>query len=258
MKHKRKHNFKKRVVKNITIKWKLMAIALAVFVLSFMAIDQFKSRILYSDLFVIEEIIVKGNTLTSSEEILGDAEIIYETPFFALNNKNIEENVLRNTRIARAIITKKFPNVVEIFVEEKESIAMVTLDKTYELAMDGSLMKLKVRDCDLPVVTGFSSKKLLNENEKNRFDKEMQIVVKLLKELHNIDANFLHEFSEITIDRDEQYVAYLRNGVTTVLFGKEDLYNKGLNLYSLLKSHKNELNSYNEIDLRYKDLAYAR
>lgn len=258
MKKRRKKNLTKYMVKEFKLKWHIPAIVVALFIFSFFIADVFKSKILYSDIFVIEEVIVKGNILASSEEILGDAEIVYETPFFVLDNKMIEKNIRRNSRINRAIVTKKFPNVVEIFVEEKKSIALVTLDRTYELASDGTLMKLKIRESDLPFVTGFTSLTLLTETEIEQFRKEMEKVVKLLNELENIDKNFLNEFSEIQLTRDEEYIAYLRNGMTRVLFGRGDLYKKGINLYSLLKSNKNELNCYNEIDLRYKNLAYAR
>jgi len=252
------NTLKSNILTSVKSKWRIISLLFITFVVSLFLFNQFKTKILLSNMFVIEEIVVKGNHLTSSEEILGDAEIAYETPFFKLDNKLIEKNILRNNRIKRAIVTKKFPNVVEIFVEEKKTVALVTLDKTYELAMDGSLMKLNIRDCDFPIITGFTSLTPLQGSEKNQLKREMRKVTKLLQELDNIDANFLHEFSEIRINKNNEYVAFLRNGTTSILFGKGDLYNKGLDLYSLLKSHKNDLNSYNEIDLRYKNLAYAR
>ncbi len=256
--NKKRRDIAKKMATKVQLKWRPIAVIVLVCALLFVTIDKVKTKILYSNLFVIEEIVIKGNSLASTEEILGDAEIVYETPFFALDNKLIEKNVLRNNRIKRAIVTKKIPNVVEIFVEEKKSIALVTLDKTYELAKDGSLMKLKVRENDLPFITGFMSKELLTETEIDLYRNEMLKIAELLNELENIDKHFLEEFSEIRLVNGCDYIAYLRNGITKVLFGNNDLYNKGINLYSLLKSHKSELNSYNEIDLRYNNLAYAR
>ena len=160
--------------------WKAWAVVGALLVLAVI--------ILNSDIFALKSYEVKGNERVSSEAIMNDLGLKEGTNLFryALSHLNSTPSV--DSRLSTVDVYFKWPNRVEVVVEESQTIGYVYFQGTY-LCIDrkGQVASTtSVPDEDLPIITGlviksFSIGESLNTGDAERYDAVVSIGANLRK-----------------------------------------------------------------------------
>ena len=79
--------------------------------------------------FNLKKIIIKNNSLIKEEEIKKSLISIYNKNLIFLDNKEIEQKLMKNGYIESFYIKKKYPNTLEIKIIEKKPIAILFFNK---------------------------------------------------------------------------------------------------------------------------------
>ena len=79
--------------------------------------------------FNLKKIIIKNNSLIKEEEIKKSLISIYDKNLIFLDNKEIEQKLMKNGYIESFYIKKKYPNTLEIKIIEKKPIAILFFNK---------------------------------------------------------------------------------------------------------------------------------
>ncbi|WP_138751916.1 cell division protein FtsQ/DivIB [Paenibacillus sinopodophylli] len=141
-----------------------------------------------SSISKISEIQIEGTRFVSKDEISKTSGILIGDAFFRTSSKTIEERVLTLPQISKATITKVFPGLLKIQIEEFPVVA-------FELSKQGELTALlsngttveadndEMQLVDKPVLSGWT------ENDPNKAE--------LTKQLGKISSKQLSDLSEI-------------------------------------------------------------
>ncbi len=256
-----KQNFKRKLIVN-TFKFSIITfIVLFSIYIIYLGTNYSYKKIVEilknSSSFKIEEIIVKGNEIIPSEEIIYKANLDLGISIFDINIKALEKNILTIDRIKKVFITKKYPNKIEIYVVEKIPIAYVYFNnKIMFLSDDGSLIEIRENESpDLPIVR-------FDNIDNNTPIKLKQIILNKVVEFIDttkiVNYDLLNKISEIKIDKNGNFTIYINKGMTKVIIGNEKLYEKLLSLNGLINQYDFEVVNYKYIDLRFDNLAFAK
>lgn len=142
-----------------------------------------------SSLSKITEIQVTGAQFISNAEIMNDADLKVGDSFLFSSSKKIKDTLLRNSSIQNVDVSKKFPGIIKINVQEYKVVA-------FELSENGELIALlasgasvatnseRMQIMDKPILTGWQPDDM-NKKE-------------LMKQLSTIDNALLSDISEIS------------------------------------------------------------
>ena len=93
--------------------------------------------------FNLNKIIIKNNSLIKEEEIKKSLISIYDKNLIFLDNKEIEQKLMKNGYIESFYIKKKYPNTLEIKIIEKKPIAILFFNKKFYLSEKIELINFK-------------------------------------------------------------------------------------------------------------------
>jgi cell division protein FtsQ len=141
-----------------------------------------------SSLSEVSEVTFKGNTYTTSAELLEISGIKAGDAFFGVSTKDVHELLLQVPSIEKVTVNKSFPGLIEIEIKEYALSA-------YQLTKDGKLIgllgngtKIDMGDAstsiDKPILTGWA------DNDPN--------LAKLCTALGQIPDDLTSQISEIT------------------------------------------------------------
>lgn len=214
-----------------------------------------------TQIFSINNIIIKGNKVLSINEILETGKIVNVKNIFAINLKKLEENLILHPRIRKVSVKRKLPNLLYIFIEERKPVALINIKKDmlykiYELDREGYIIGEgdRISNFDLPVITGVESDEIiLGEKIKNKK------VLNILDTLYRINEkiyNFKRLIAEINIRKigaESELTIILNKKNIPVYFGNEIIFEKLLKLNSLIMIVAGRLNDIEYIDFKYND-----
>lgn len=235
-----------------------ISIILIAFILLMQRIMFFLKR---TQIFSINNIIIKGNKVMSIDEILETGKIVNVKNIFAINLKKLEENLILHPRIRKASVKRKLPNLLYISIEERKPIALINtkkdmLFKIYEIDREGYIIGEgdRISNFDLPVITGIESDDIiLGEKIKDR------LVLKILESLYKINEkiyNFERLIAEINIRKigaESELIVILNEENIPVYLGNGIIFKKFLKLNSLIMIVAERLNEIEYIDFKYND-----
>lgn len=212
---------KKKLKKKITV--------ISIFVLAIFAFILVKAPT-----FNIKHIEVNNNNIVSSEEVLNYNNIL-NTNIFLLNTNSVKNDILLNPYIKGVKVQRKFPDKVEITVEER-TVTFGVEDSSGSYVLNEELVIMEKRasldGLNIPKVTGL--------NIENRFLGESIIAdnrrLSFLKEIGSIlNNNESIKISEINI-ADINKISLYSQGTEIILGNDEDITNKLTKALNILKS----------------------
>lgn len=179
----------KTTKKDMSRKKKLKIIGIIV-LLIFLVILLFSSS-----LFNIKSIEVSGNIKLSNEKIISLSSLELYTNIFKFKKSNIIENIKENAYIEDVKITRKYPNTINIEVEEREARYMLQFADSYVyINNQGYMLEISNEKLELPILVGFTTD-LSNIKAGNRINvddlKKMNTVIKIY------DSAKLNELNEL-------------------------------------------------------------
>lgn len=109
-----------------------------------------------TDRFNAREVIVTGAEHTSRAEVMRAAGISPERNVLSIDCEAAAKAIEGLPWVSRARVTRRLPGHVEVSVEERSAVALVSAGGMYLVGADGTLFKRAVPSdpSDLPVVTG--------------------------------------------------------------------------------------------------------
>lgn len=197
--------------------------------------------ILTSSLFNITEIIVSGNKEVSSEEIISLSKIEKYINIFKMDKLQAVEGIEENAYIENVQIKRKFPNKIEIQVEERVVKYMLQFADSYVyINNQGYMLEISNEKLEIPILIGVTTD-LSNIKAGNRINtedlKKMDTVIKIYETAKRNGIDNL--ITKIDISNDKNYTLILEaEGKTAYLGDCSELNTRMLYLKDMLVKEK--------------------
>lgn len=111
----------------------------------------------------------------------------------------------------------------------------------------------------IPILSGFNSEKDLYPHGEETYSIKVKEAVSILNQLSDSYPDLYNNISELTLNKDDEYVIILSDKPTRVILGKDNILNK-LNI--LKNFHKalgqRQLTDFQLLDMRYNKQLIAR
>ena len=215
----------------------------------------------YQKIFKLNESIITGYDILNEQDyrkIISqlDYDIIYSTDIVEIR-KALESNPF----VKAARVSRHFPNRINIQIVERKPLGIINIDN--QLMIDDEAVVLPGKkyseDYLIPVLSGFNSAiELYPEGEKT-YSIKVKEAVDILKKLSIHYADLYENISELTLNKDDEYVLILADRPTRVVLGKDNISLK----FDILKSFdkalgQRQLTDFRLIDMRYNKQLVAR
>ena len=198
---------------------------------------------LVSPIFNIKEIKVSNNNQISEETIISLSQLKTEQNLFKFNRDNVIKKIKTNPYIESVVITRKFPNKIEIFIKEREKNYNVEFLNGYAyINNQGYILELSEQKLDLPVIQGISTEieKIVEGNRLNVEDLEkLETVIQIMNICKDYEID--KKISMINITDKSNYVLYLEEDKKIIYLGdNSNLSNKMLYVPAILEQNKDK------------------
>ncbi len=194
-----------------------------------------------SNLFNIKTIDVSGNVKLSDEKIISLSSLELYTNIFKFKKTNIEKKIKENSYIENVKITRRFPNTVNIEIEEREARYMLQFADSYVyINNQGYMLEISNEKLELPILVGFTTD-LSNIKAGNRINvddlKKMNTVIKIYDSAKLNELNEL--ITKIDISNSKNYSIEMASKGKIIYLGEcsnySDLKTRMLYLKSILE-----------------------
>jgi len=157
------------------------------------------------DYFKIQHINISGHKKYGLEKIVSLSKIQGGTSIFSADLRKISQNLESNSWIYKSVVKRKFPNTIEIAIEEYDPIAIVKLDNYYLIDNNGTLFKKASKnEMCLPKITGLTNKDLAENSKTAQMIDSTLALIRTMRE-RNILKN------DLTIVMDKTFGITLLN-----------------------------------------------
>lgn len=260
---RRKNNFRRRPTADRKFWWRRFALVnlglLGLMGLSLGLVSLYY-HLLTSPYFRIKDIKnieISGTHRLSPDLIREWARLGPETNLLALRPHRAEQAITAHPWVARAEITRKWPNRVQIKITEREPAALVQLGELYYADRQGNLFKpLSPGDpLDFPVITGLKQEEFIPDQGGPLIYSQVMEVMDTLKEA--APPLNLANISEIHADRERGFTVFangLKSGVHLGLTDFPAKLQKFAQIWPVL-TQKGYLNQVSIINLDYPQRA---
>lgn len=156
-----------------------------------------------------------GSKALTVDDILFEGQIKQPVNVWQVSSSELEERLHHDIRVADVQVTRHFPFVLEVQVEDRVPLAAVQGELSYAfLDKDGLVIDSvqSIRKTDVPMITGKRLGNLLLGDTVASED-----IDKALTFLNHLSPEGRKAFSEINIGNDTNIRAYTRDGVTVRL-----------------------------------------
>ncbi len=216
----------------------------------------------YTNLFSVQSTDIKGNIILSGQEVLEIADIQKHEDLFDLNPETVQSRLKRFPYIYAAVVSKQFPNRLEIYVKERLPLCYLSGKDLILLDKDGVVLpipKNKLKG-NLPILTGFVGDSLSCSSGYRVSNSELVQVVQLLDQTLTGAPELFSEISEINRTENGELVMYSLSGGTPIMLGKCNIDRKFMILAHFQQTLKNlrRFGDYQYLDLRWEKQIIAK
>jgi len=149
--------------------------------------------------FHINHINISGCRITRPSEILAYAHLQPGMNLLRVNLAQTSTRLEQYPYIQKAVVQRKLPDTLEIFIVEREPRALILLDDYYVLDTHGEIFKkAESAERHYPVLTGLTEQSLYHDRQ--RCETMIRTALQLLGHIEN-DARFKGSQIEIGIDQ---------------------------------------------------------
>lgn len=216
----------------------------------------------YTDFLKLSRINIVGNHLMTKADIIKTARVNFNTNLLKIDLLGARERLESQPYIRAAIVSRHFPNQIDILIKERIPVCFVNINKLYLVDNEGVILPLPSANfkANLPVITGFDSDSArikLGWRTPNRYLLEG---IKLLQVAAQRTPAFYAEISEIHHLRDGEFILYTLNGGTPIFLrrGNPEKQLDILVRFQAILRDKRSLTDYQYIDLRWDKQIIAK
>jgi cell division protein FtsQ len=194
-----------------------------------------------SERFALKHISCIGNEAAKESDLLRLANLNLGQNLFAMDTKSIEAALLTHPWVKKVELTRKFPNRLELKIDEHRPLALVSMGDLYLVSDEGVPFKrVKVGDSvDYPVVTGIDRETFVSSSDEAK--RALQNAISKLTIYTASEAGRTDALSEIHVETDSLSVVTVTGQV--VQFGDGNFEEK---LKKLIRV-RNELESRQQV-----------
>jgi cell division protein FtsQ len=162
-----------------------------------------------SPLSHIKNIVVKGNSLFTDNELIEMSGLTNKTNLWKVDEEGLEKKLLNVPEIRSASVKVRFPNTVTINISEHRRIAYVSSDASFAPVMENGTILKKMKSgkypVNAPILINFNKEKVLKE------------MINGLKDLPGGIVNSISEIHYTPKDSDDYRVTlYMNDGFQVV------------------------------------------
>lgn len=200
-----------------------------------------------SPIFNITNINVTGNNKLTVDEVISLSRIENNENIFRISKSNVIKNIKQNAYVNKVEIHKKYPNSIQIIIEERVPNFLLQFGNGYVyINNQGYMLEISSEKLELPIITGFSTpqENLVAGNRLIQEDLEkLETVIRIISSAQsNGIANLI---TSIDISDSNNYTLYLESEKKTVYLG--DCSNLGTRMLYLVGILENEKEHEGEI-----------
>ena len=218
---------------------------------------------LLSPIFNIKEITVSGNAQISSQTIISLSGLTIDQNIFNFRTSEIVDNIKENAYIDSVKVNRKFPDVVDIEVQERVTTFMLVYGNAYVyINNQGYILEVTSQKGDYPILTGYKTptSQLVAGNRLTEEDlQRLNDVLKIMEATSSGENKIENLITEINISDSSNYILTLSKEKKQVYLGDvTDLSTKVLWLNQFIeREKKNEGIIYLNVNLN-DDMPYFR
>lgn len=195
-----------------------------------------------SPVFNIENIVVTGNNILTTEQIKNLSDIHLEENTFKLVKSKTEEKIKQNAYIQNVKIKRKLPSTITIEVEERIPTYIISFANAYAyINNQGYFLEISKEKLNLPIITGYTTSES-DICEGNRLCiEDLQRLENVLQIMKATESNEISSLvTKINIADKQNYILELQKEKKTVYLGDtSNLSTKMLYIKSILEQNKN-------------------
>lgn len=196
---------------------------------------------LVSPVFNIKEIQVINNSQIATETIVSLSQLQVGQNSFRFNKNKVVKEIKTNPYVESVDIKRKFPNKIEISIEERNRNYNVEFLNGYAyINNQGYILEISEQKLDLPVIIGISTEQeqIVEGNRLNTDDLEkLETVIKIMNICKNYDLDT--KISSIDISNKNDYIIYMEEEKKTIYLGDDsNLSNKMLYVPTILQENQ--------------------
>jgi len=215
----------------------------------------------YRQTFTVDAIRFSGLEILEKETVQKMITNLENHSIYDVNMGEIAQIIESNPFIKAARISRHFPNQIKINIIERKPLAMLNMESA--LMIDNEAVVLPnhpyAESALIPILSGFNNAKDLYPEGEQTYSVKVKEAIEILNKLSNHYPKLYDEVSELTLNKDDEYVIILADRPTKVILGKRDIIPK----LNILKSFdkalgERQLTDYRLLDMRYKKQLIAR
>lgn len=197
--------------------------------------------LLVSPIFNINEIQVNNNSQIAKETIVSLSQLQVGQNLFRFNKNKVKKEIKTNPYVESVNIKRKFPNKIEITIQEREKSYNVEFLNGYAyINNQGYILEISGQKLDLPVIQGVltNAEQIVAGNRLNEEDLEkIETVIQIMNICKNYELN--KNVSAIDITNKSDYIIYMEEEKKTIHLGNEsNLSNKMLYVPTILNENQ--------------------
>ncbi len=216
----------------------------------------------YVDIFDIEKINIRGNSILSSQEIIQIADIQIDTNINKIDLRAIQARLEINPYVKAAAVSRDFPNSINILISERRPITYLNHTNLYLLDAEGIVLPLpsQALGTNLPVISGFDDDSLEYYPGYYVPNSTVREIVDIVHSTMLHTPKLYSEISEIHHWKDGSCILYTAESGTPIYLGDKDL-SEQLNILAHFQNKlngKRDLSDYQYLDLRWNKQIVAK
>lgn len=229
------------------LRW-LATVAVAVLAVSFVI-----SSFLYfrdSDTLYVKHVEVLGDLKhVDKNEVVRLSGIGNRDKLFSVGLKTVTKNVESYPWIAEARVRREFPDTIQIFVREREPVALLECGALYYVDAEGEAFKALAsdEDADFPVITGFEQSFATLYPQVSRL--YLKYAVTFLGYLSRQDFYKANPISQMRFDPVAGLTIYTLQDPLEIYYGRDDLEKKHQKFENLIASGRFDPSRIARVDL---------
>ncbi len=172
-------------------KTSLLHVCIMVIVLSSAVLTAYGYRQIQKlDFFKIQNINVSGQSRYTGEKIISLSELKKGTSVFTADLIKGSQKLESDPWIYRSVIKIKFPNTIEITIEEHDPLAVLKLDNNYLIDKKGIVFKKASKnELTFPEITGLTNNDISDADKTSKMIDSALELIKIMEDKNMVKSN---------------------------------------------------------------------
>lgn len=251
---------KKKKTKNKEMKRTKLAKKIAMIIMILIIIITAIIIALYSPIFNVTDIKVKGNKIISKEKIISISKIQLNANTYKMKKEKIINNIKQNSYVENVQIKRILPNVIEIDIEERVPSFAIQLGEGFAyINNQGYILEISSEKINKPIIEGISTKEQdITEGRRLR-NEDLEKLEEVLKIIECCNSNDLGQIiSSINIKEKQNYkIGFETQGKVAYIGDISNLTTKILYVKAIMEKEKeNEGEIFVNVDLNKQNVFF--